>query len=253
MKKLATISFALLLTSACSVGSFQQKIEVLDNIKPSEVRMATNSEFKMLQDKGSLKSDEQLYIANLGSKNGSQFLVKFDFNSFNTKASENGIPAKTATDVTSVDVYLFTLSSTFNTSLLTDRDPFGTSSANLFWSRTGVAKNGTAINLLFTGVPGLAGGKHYWAGVVARDSGNNIISKSGVTWTGTTSTYAGFNLSSTGVGVDPTSLAVSTTTPLSIAVNLLDAVGAKLDTTVDITAGSSALPSVSASPYTIAY
>lgn len=265
MKKLATISFALLLTSACSLGSFQQKIEVLDNLKSSEVRVATNSEFKSLQNRGSLQSDEQLYIANLGTQNGAQILVKFDFNSFKTKATNpivgtedcvdgtncDGIPEKTAADVASVDVYLFKLASNFNPAIPAGKDPFGPSSQNLYWSKSGVTKNGTAINLLFTGVPGDAS-NHYYAGVVARDSGNNVISKNGYKWTGTTATYAGFNLSSSGVGVDATSLVVSTTDPLSIGVNLLDAVGAKLDSTVEITNGSSALPSISPSPYSIA-
>ncbi|MFN4153010.1 MAG: hypothetical protein ACK4IX_18850, partial [Candidatus Sericytochromatia bacterium] len=90
--------------------------------------------------------------------------------------------------------------------------------------------------------------KNYWVGVVARDSGDNIISKSGQTWTGITGTYAGFNLSEGGVMVD-NNLMVSTTDPLTVEVDLLDAIGSKLDSTVEINNGSSALPSIEASPY----
>lgn len=244
MKKLATISFALLLTSACGLSNFQ-KIEVLDNIKPSDVRVATNLEFKSLQNRGTLKSDDQLYVSSLGTKNGGQFLVKFGFNSFKTKASENGIPAKVGSDVSSVDVFLFKLPTNYDVN--TNKNPFGSGGSNVFWSKMGVSKNGTSINLLFTGVPNDET-KNYWVGVVARDSGDNIISKSGQTWTGITGTYAGFNLSEGGVMVD-NNLMVSTTDPLTVEVDLLDAIGSKLDSTVEINNGSSALPSIEASPY----
>lgn len=250
MKKLATISFALLLTSACSVGNFQQKIEVQKSSKASEVRLATNSEFNMLQNRGSVKSDEKLYIANLGTKDGGQFLVKFDFNNFKTKNSVNGTPAKIASDVSSLDVFLFRLSPSFDSGV--SKDPFGPSSSNLYWSRNGIAKNGSSVNFLFTGIPSNTdfNTEAYWVGVVARDSGNNIISKSGTNWTGITGTYAGFNLSSTGVGVLP-NLTVTNTMPLSVSVNLLDAIGAQLDAEVNINSGSPSLPSVGASPYVV--
>lgn len=259
MKKLATISFALLLVSACSVTGFGNSSNVSQNgvsasNQKTEVRIAAGSEFKEFQDKGSLKADDKIYVADLGVKNGGQFLTKVDFNSFSVKApaanpNVNGIPAKTPADVATVDVYLLKLPSNFNPLITTD--PFSTANANVFYSKTGLAKTGASINLLFTGLPGDVATTHYWVGVVARDAGNNVISKSGGAWTATTATYAGLNISSTGIGVDATTLAVSSTTALSLSVSLLDAVGAQLNSRVAVTAGTSVLPAVSAAPYAL--
>lgn len=258
MKKLATISFALLLVSACSATGFGNSSNVSQNgvstsNQKAEVRIAAASEFKELQDKASLKSDDKIYVADLGVKKGGQFLTKIDFNSFSVKApianpNVNGIPAKTPADVATVDVYLLKLPSNFNPLITTD--PFSTANANVFYSKTGLAKTGANINLLFTGLPGDAT-NYYWVGVVAKDAGNNVISKSGSAWTATTATYAGLNMSSTGIGVDATTLAVSNTTALSLSVNLLDAIGAQLNSSVTVTAGTSVLPAVSAAPYAL--
>lgn len=247
MKKLSSILITLMLTSACSLGGFQ-KIQI-DTTNPSDLRIATNNELNALQSRGTLKSSDKLYIANLGVKNGGQFLTKINFNSFKTKASVDGVPAKVSSDVTSVDVYLLKLPSNYNPVI--NKDPMDLSQANVFWSKPNVAKNGSEINLLFTGLPGDSS-KHYYVGVVAKDSLGNIISKNGFNWTGETSSHTGFNISSSGVGVNQTTLEVSSTDPLSIAVNLLDAVGAKIDTTVNITNGTNTLPSVSGSLYNVA-
>ncbi|MFN4152135.1 MAG: hypothetical protein ACK4IX_14435, partial [Candidatus Sericytochromatia bacterium] len=227
MKKIALMALSLLLTSACSLGGFQ-KIEI-DNTNQSEVRVATNKELNVLQNRGSLKASDKLYVANLGVKNGGQFLTKINFNSFKTKASVDGVLAKTSEDVHSVDVYLLKLSSNYNPAV--NKDPIALSkmTTDPVWMRN-MLKNGSEINLLFTGVPGLAS-KQYYVGVVAKDVDGNVISKNGYVWTGDTSSVEGFNLSSSGVGVNPTSLEVSATDALSIAVSLKDAVGAKLDTT----------------------
>lgn len=257
MKKLATISFALLLVSACSVTGIGNSSNVSQDTlsasnKKSEVRVATGSEFKELQDKGSLKADDKVYVADLGVRKGGQFLTKVDFNSFSVKApanpNVNGIPAKTPADVATVDVYLLKLPSNFNPLITTD--PFSVANANVFYSKTGLAKTGASINLLFTGLPGDAA-NYYWVGVIARDAGNNVISKSGSAWTATTATYPGLNISSTGIGVDATTLAVSSTSALSLSVSLLDAIGAQLNTTVTVNNGSSTLPAVAAAPYTL--
>lgn len=260
MKKLATISFALLLVSACSVTGTGNSSNVSQDTlsasnKKTEVRIAAASEFKELQDNASLKSDDKVYVADFGVNKGGQFLTKVNFNSFSVKApvanpNVNGIPAKTPADVATVDVYLLKLPSNFNPLITTD--PFSTANANVFYSKTGLAKTGASINLLFTGLPGDAT-NYYWVAVVAKDAGNNVISKSttGVVWTGTTATYAGLNMSSTGIGVDATTLAVSNTTELSLSVSLLDAIGAQLNSRVDVTAGTSVLPAVSAAPYAL--
>lgn len=259
MKKLATISFALLLVSACSVTGIGNSSNVSQDTlsasnKKTEVRIAAASEFKELQDNASLKSDDKVYVADFGVNKGGQFLTKVNFNTFSVKApaanpNVNGIPAKTPADVATVDVYLLKLPSNFNPLITTD--PFSTANVNVFYSKTGLAKTGASINLLFTGLPGNVPTTHYWVGVIAKDAGNNVISKSGAAWTATTATYPGLNISSTGIGVDATTLAVSNTTELSLSVSLLDAIGAQLNSRVDVTAGTSVLPAVSAAPYAL--
>lgn len=222
MKKLATISFALLLTSACSVGNFQQKIEVLDNIKPSEVRVATNSEFKMLQDKGSLKSDEQLYIANLGAKDGSQFLVKFDFNSFKTKASVDGTPAKLFSDVKAIKIFLTT----------SNTDPLAnivTGSEYTFTYSTGLTGSSKVYN--FANVPVGT----YYTGAIAY---SDVAATTNIVEGGTTIPANFISVNSATVASPSMAFSFSDlATAFDVTIVLANAIGADLDSNVTVQDG----------------
>jgi len=186
-------------------------------------------------------SEERLIIAQVSDKVGASFMTKLNLNSFSSKANVNGTPAKQPSDVSTVDVYLLSLPSGF-----TGTDPLGTANANVVRTFTNLAKTGSSFNILFKNVPGLATNQYY-VGIVAKDSGNNIISKLNTTWTGQTATSASsMSLSTTGVGVDATTLAVSSTSDLIVNMGLLDAVGAQISTNANVSGGTTTLPIITA-------
>lgn len=182
--------------------------------------------------------DNNQYVAQLSTNNGANFSVKINFDSgFKVKVSSNGTAAKQPNDITKVDVYLLKLPSGFS-----GTDPLGSGSANVVKSFTDVAKTGSTISMTFKNVPGLASPNLYWVGVVAKDNSSVISKAPSTAWTGQTLTSApAMALSSSGIGVDPTTLAVSSTGDISVNVPLLDAVGAQIGSNANVSAGSSTL------------
>ncbi|RZK69162.1 MAG: hypothetical protein EOO92_22280, partial [Pedobacter sp.] len=150
---------------------------------------------------------EQVFIAEVSKQKGASFSVGVDISSgFNIKANANGTVEKTPANISTVDVYLLKLPSTFAAG-----DPLGVGNVNVLKSFTGInalSKTGSNFTVTFQGVPGLATDQ-YWVGIIAKDSAGTVINKAPATaWTGNTLTSApALSLSSTGVGVDSTTLA----------------------------------------------
>lgn len=188
-------------------------------------------------------SNSDTFIAKVSEQKGASIPVSIVFNTkFNTKAvNTDGIVEKKPSDITKVDVYLLSLNSTFNG---TDPLGLGTPNANVVKSFT-IAKTGSSFNILLTNIPGLATPNQYWVGIVAKDTNGNVISKApGTAWAGgTLSAAPALSLSTTGVGVDATTLAItpSTTTSLTVNLSLLDAVGASISSSVNVTGGANNL------------
>ena len=185
---------------------------------------------------------DNLTVITVSDKEGASFGANINLNSFGTKASTSGTPAKQPGDVAKVDVYLLKLPSGYN-----GTDPLGTANANVAKMSVDLAKTGSTFNVLFKNVPGLATNQ-YWVGIVAKDSGGNVIAKGPATvWTGQTATSASaLSLSTSGVSVDPTTLAVNPTPDLTVNISLLDIVGAQISSNANVTGGSSTLPIISA-------
>jgi len=99
-----------------------------------------------------------------------------------------------------------------------------------------IIKSGNAFNLLLKNVAGQVAGKDYYVGVMAFDATNTPLIKAnngGTAWTGTTLATPNFALSTNSLHIDQTTLAVTPANGvLTVTPNLLDAVGAQLDTSV---------------------
>ncbi len=190
----------------------------------------TNQEQKNIQTK-EVVFDSALSTLDLGNKTGANINIKFNFSdgNFKTKASVNGTPAKTGANISTVKVYLIEANSTG-----AGTDPL--SSTILAGTPITLNKTGNAFNLLFKNVAGQVAGKDYYVGVMAFDGANTPLIKlnnAGTSWTGTTATNPNFALSTNSLHVDQTTLAVTPANGvLTVTPNLLDAIGAQLDTSV---------------------
>ncbi|MEK7434769.1 MAG: hypothetical protein AABZ74_16670 [Cyanobacteriota bacterium] len=224
MKKIV-LSLTTIFLASCGVASNVNNSNQLKNVDISEISAKNN-----------------ILEADMGTKGGAEFKIDVKISDgFKTKASVSGAVEKKLTDIAKVDVYLLSLTS----APTAGSNPLGVANANVLKSFTGatsIAKTGGSISLLFKGVPGLATNQ-YFVGVVLKDSGSAVINKApGTPWTlDTLTTAPSLTVSSSGVGVDPTTLAVSTTTSLSITASLLDAIGAQIDSTTTTTAGTNGL------------
>jgi hypothetical protein len=171
------------------------------------------------------------YVINVGQKqNGATISAKINVsNLFKTKAvdaSVDGVREKRISDIRYINVYLLALDDSYAGS-----DPLGADmtaipnvSTHLNFSHN--ADLGDNFGVKFTNVGETPTGKKYYIGVVAKDSANNVISKDGFDWTGV-SDNSGLNLSSSSVSVD-NMFVVTPATPLSISLDLKDAVGAEV-------------------------
>ncbi|MEK7434771.1 MAG: hypothetical protein AABZ74_16680 [Cyanobacteriota bacterium] len=239
MKKILSIVTIFTLVSCSSTTT---EISIEKNLKKTETTKNTIvSQLKESKIELSKQNVEDVILADLGTQNGAEFKVKIDIKEgFTTKANVNGTAEKKLSDIAKADVYLLSLAS----APAAGSNPLGVANANVIKSFTGVAKTdgGTGFTLLFKGVPGLATNQ-YFVGVVLKDSANNVINKAPTTpWTlDTLATSSSLAVSSSGVGVNNTTFAVSTTTALTVTTNLLDAVGAQIDTTATSTAGTNGL------------
>lgn len=168
---------------------------------------------------------------------GANLSVKLNFNNFKTKASANGIPAKTASNVNSAKLYLITnnganplLASnvTFSSGVLAY--PAGTASKTYTFSNVPAGTYYVAIEL-FSGGDGTV----------------NIIEP--ITYTsfassdtafGLTNGKRGLTISTNSATVVSPAMTYSFSSGTSFAVSpiLLNAVGAALDTTVNVQSGN---------------
>ncbi len=234
MKKLVSLGLVALLSACSTVATNQvtnQNVTKLDAVSTAQ----------LLNNQSNAK--QQVFLAEVSKEKGASFSVSVNINSgFNVKNNTDGVLAKGVGDINKVDVYLLSLPSGFS-----GTNPLGVSTAsNVVKSFTGtsaLSKTGANFTITFQGVPGLATPNQYWVGIVAKDSTGNVINKAPSTpWTLDTLTGASnLSLSSSGVGVDATTLAVSTPTALTLALSLNDAVGAKIEAGVSSTAGTNTL------------
>ncbi|MEK7434495.1 MAG: hypothetical protein AABZ74_15290 [Cyanobacteriota bacterium] len=185
-------------------------------------------------------------ILNVSDKNGAKLEVKFDFSkSFKTKASINGIPAKTINDIKSVKLYLTKSNGTNPLSAL-----------NLVFTSAVLSytSGSTSQSYTFNNVPS---GTYYVASELFEDTlaTKNIIEPVnydslvvGDTANGFTNSKRGLSLSTNSCTITPVSLLVSfsdTSSNFKIAPALLNAIGANLDTTIAPTNGSNVSGNVS--------
>lgn len=222
-----------------SVKPEQKQVISQNIIEQNNIQQTVNQQSNVNQTK-TINNDAT--VINVSDKAGASFGATINLNSFSTKASVSGSSAKQPSDVAKVDVYLLKLPSGFS-----GTDPLGSGSANVAKISSDLVKTGSSFNVLFKNVPGLATNQ-YWVGIVAKDSSGNVIAKPPTTaWTGQTATSApAMALSTTGIGVDSTTLAVSSTGDLTVNISLLDAIGAQISSNANVTAGSSILPTISA-------
>lgn len=193
----------------------------INNISPDKVILENNK-----------------YTVNLSPNTGAKFSVKINFNNgFKVKNSLNGVPAKLPSDITKLDIYLLKLPNGF-----TGTDPFGNNNSNIIKMFNDVSKIGSTISMTFKNVPALDSPNEYWIGVVAKDNSGVISKAPSIAWTGSTASTPALSLSSSGIAVNPTTFAVSSTNDILVNVPLLDAVGAQIGTTVDVASGSQSLP-----------
>lgn len=237
MKKLLSLTMVVLL-SACSTANTNLNVEKKADIQKTNV-VSTLKEASITQ----LKQDnvQNVVLADMGAKDGASFKIDVKVaDGFKTKANVSGIVEKKLTDIANVDVYLLSLAA----APTAGSNPLGVANANVVKSFAGVVKTdtGTGFTLLFKGVPGLATNQ-YFVGIVLKDSTSTVINKAPATpWTlDTLATSPSLAVSSSGVGVNTTTLAVSTTVALTVSTTLLDAVGAQIDTTATSTAGVNTL------------
>ena len=177
-------------------------------------------------------------------KIGASFSAKVNFKEgFAVKANTNGAIAKTNANISTVDAYLIELA----TAPTAGSDPLASKVAGPI----NLAKTGTGFTVLFKNVPENAAGKSYYIGLVAKDTGGIVISKNPATdWSGA-SANKGLAVSTTGgdgagsVSVNA-SLTVSNAADLGVAISLLDAVGAQVQSTATVTNGSPTLPTITA-------
>ncbi len=181
-------------------------------------------------------------------KPGGRFLINLEYGKlFKTQASSNGIKEKTEADIMSVNIYLIKS----NQSLYPlNSDPLG---ADLVDGPFTLDRNVTIPQTItFNNVSPNVSGESYFVAVRAYNqtgaTGIELIKPnngSATGWTGTTATSNRVAVSSgTGVTVDST-FAVNTTAPLSVTLNLSDAIGPSIEGEIEPVSGNNTLPAFS--------
>lgn len=230
MKKLYLSLLLLSFVTACATPVVPSKVS-------SETKNDNNVSEKNIQEN----------VIEVSKNQGANFTVSFNFNEgkpFTIKAppsNTDGVPAKTGTDIKSLKVYLVESA----TGYASGGDPIGDKiSAGPFdLDRTGTS----AYTVTFSKVPPNTATKSYYVAVRAFDTigatGNELIkdNNGGTAWTGTTASTPKVAVSASSVSVD-SSFAVNTPTAIPVTLNLLDAVGATLQSSVTPNAGSNTLP-----------
>jgi hypothetical protein len=196
-----------------------------------------------------VRTSGNTYIADVGNgKKGAGFSIEIKVpesgSGFRTTANNtNGVPAKTANDIQTFMVYLIQNSST--TGYPPGGDPLGTS--DMVSGPYILAPGGTTTTVSFANVLN-SNGKAYYVAIRALDNNNTELIKanngSTTAWTGKTAALNGHVAVSTGAGITVTSLVVSSNTALLVTPNLLDSVGATIQTNINPNSGSSSFPLV---------
>lgn len=192
----------------------------------------------------SFDSQTNSFIAKVSNNKGASIPVEINLkDSFSTKANQSGSPLVEISDISKIDVFLFKLPIGFS-----GTNPYGTSSSNLVASFSDIPKSGASFKLLIVNVLGIPSTSNYYVGVIIKNSSGNIINKPPSTsWTDETLTNnSSMILSNSGVGVDETTLEVTSTSNLLITPTLLDSSGTKIETNATVTNGSDTLSSVTA-------
>lgn len=237
MKKLYVSLLLLSFISACTTP-----------VAPIKVTSDVQTKNQIKDNNVIEQKDLQENIIEVSKNQGANFTVNFNFNEgkpFTVKAPPpdniDGIPAKTGADIKSIKVYLVESA----TGYASGGDPIGDKiAAGPFdLNRTGTS----AYTVTFAKVPPNTATKSYYVAVRAFDNtggtGNELIkdNNGGTAWTGTTALTPKVAVSTTGVSVN-SSFVVNTTTAIPVTLNLLDAVGATLKSSVTPNAGSNTLP-----------
>jgi hypothetical protein len=162
-------------------------------------------------------------------------------NNFRVKDSSSGNPAHSSGQIDHFVVYLITDSNSggFNST----GDPVGSASG------FNIASGTTTIT--FSNVPG-SGGNYYYVSARAVDEGGNDLLEKNANWSGTAqSTYAGRVAVSSGSGVQVDSdyqITAGPTTDLPVDLNLEDAVGATIGSSLNVNEGNTDIGSIVVSP-----
>lgn len=209
--------------------------------------IASNSVAKNEINVSKSNDSEAVYIAKVTENQGASisFKINSPVSGFNTKAitNTNGTPAKTASDVHHYLVYLIKDSGTgayAGTDPLNSSNIVGGSSFNITNS------GATSKTVRFTNIPTVTGA--YYVAVRAQDSANNDLIKvnngSGTAWTGTTAgtPFNGQVAVSSGNGVTVDSSYIVSTNSPNVSINLLDAVGATINSTLTPASGGTPAP-----------
>lgn len=252
------VSSAILISAfgACSSGVTPVPVAVNGDVSFTNSNLVTRISENVTQSK---QDPSHFYIdAGNGLKTGASFSVKLNFangGAFKTKASANGTTTAIFSDMTHLRVAL--IASATSPTSLTGAVTVGAATSNLL-AKT-VASSGGTATVTFTNVPGaVTTGTKYWVAAAAEASGTNITNVTGATLTDATYgkfyvTNGGGNAASGAVTVTQTvtgaaySYAVDSTTALTMALNLRDATGATVDSTVTVTNGADRLTTIGAS------
>ena len=166
----------------------------------------------------------QNQVISVSNKKGASFSFVINEKSFGTKATANSVnPPKINANISYYKVYLL---KNATSPYLANSDPVTDSVYGPFT----ISKTGVSQTVTFNNVIDSAGG-FYFAGVRAYDTSNNEIIKPNTAWTGAGSLLNRIAVSSIGLTVSALNV-VSTTTPLSVTLNLDDGLGARIDTSI---------------------
>lgn len=254
------VSSAILISAfgACSSGVTPAPVSVGGDVNFASSNLVTRISENVTQSK---QDPSHFYIdAGNGQKTGASFSVKLNFangGGFRTKASADGTATAMFGDMTHLRVAL--VASATSPTDLTGAVTVGAATSNLL-AKT-VASSGGTATVTFTNVPGaVTTGTKYWVAAAAYASGTNITNVTGATLTDGTYgkffvTNGGGNAASGAVTVLQTvtnagltfAYTVNSTTALTMALNLRDATGATVDSTVTVTNGADRLTTIGAS------
>lgn len=193
-------------------------------------------------------TQKESYIADVGKgKLGARFSTELKFvEGFNTKANIPGNQPQTIANIAKVDAFLIEV----DTAPLPSSDPLSTVYAVV--PNIPKTSEGTFL-VTFINVPDNESGKRYYVGIIAKDTLGRIISKNPTPdWSGTSAdrglwvTNGGGDTGNPGSVRVTSALNVTSTTPLTVNIYLLDVNGARIETNATVINGSTTLSPIDA-------